>query len=534
MTRLTLVRNVLLVYLFVQGLLPAWADEIFRPDIPIPEDWIRETVTGTVVDESGKPVAGVQVWHMMDVWQDEAKTDANGRFKLNVAISTIFNDQPRILYPQVIARTADGRRGFLQLGKSVTDFTLLKDLRVELKEARKFDVRVIDHAGQAVGDAVVFLSVGGNVLELTRTNPEGLAQLLAPPEIRINHLFADGRERGVDYIHYGGKFRRPTFPIEQDEQGRIVMRLAKVHPLTIRAVDRRSNVVPDAMVRFAPRLPGKGSSCLSFYGRLLTNDDGEATIFVPLKIEEGTTLYCSKLGYFSHAQDMSDLATRTQPITYVFEKRVPVSGKVIFADGTPAKGVALRIQGRGYAAPEESWEHNGIGLAVQTDAEGRFEALVRPERCLSIQAFRDGSSNVVYQIVRHSPIEDLVLTLRPATDVKGKVIDTDGKEVNGGMARFVRIPDDFPQGVPPTSVLTGPLKGEQKQLPLLQFPDARWDAFIVHGKYIAEVPPGKYVVTATLHAVQPITVEVRDGQPVVADDLIAKIAETAPRPMPPK
>lgn len=520
----------LMACLFALGLSPAWAGEIFRPDVPIPEDWIRETVTGTVVDDNGKPVAGVQVWHMMDVWQDEAKTDANGRFQLNVVISRLPEIPPRILFPRVIASSDDGRRGFLELQKVLTDFSLLKDLRVELKEARKFDVRVLDHAGQAVPDAAVLLDVFSYALDFSKTNSEGLAQLLAPPDIRINHLYVDGKERGFDYIHYGGKFRRPTSPIEEDEQGRIVMRLAKVHPLTIRAVDRHGNAVPAAMVRFAPGLPGKGSPCTSLYSRLLTSQAGEATIYVPEELNEYTSLMCHQLGYFSHSQDTADLATRTQPITYVFEKRIPVSGKVIFADGTPAPGLPLYIRSRGYAPPEENGESNLLGMPIKTDADGHFEASVRPERCLSLQT-RQGinTSDVVHQIVRDQPIKDLVLTIRPTTEVTGKVVDVEGKLVLSSRLYFVPILDDYPQGVPPASILAPPLTDQQRALPPLQFPDGRWETSTGAGQYTIKVPSGKYVISMPHRGMKPVIVEVRDGQPATVD-LVAEKLEAATPP----
>src|SRR4051794_25501086 len=66
----------------------------------------RAVVTGTVVDEAGKPVAGVQV--SAEVWEpiELATTGADGTFRLSLPT----NRASRV-YATLVARSGDGRLG---------------------------------------------------------------------------------------------------------------------------------------------------------------------------------------------------------------------------------------------------------------------------------------------------------------------------------------------------------------------------------------------------------------------------------------
>lgn len=517
----------MLVYFVGLGFSSVWAGEIFRVNIPIPDDRIRETVTGTVVDADGNPVEGVQVWQQMDVWQDETVTDAAGRFELNVAIVDLPNSEPNVIHGRVIASSSDGRRGMLRFPDNLTDLTKLKDIRIELKEAQTFDIQVVDHAGQPVPNAAVILAVSSYVLEFGRTDSEGRVQLRAPLEAYVEYLFVDGGDRGVDYMEFDKETRQPVSLLKHDEAGRIVMQLAKVRPLTIRAVDTRGSRVPDARVRFSPKLPGKGRRCfLMHYGELLTDDKGETTIYVPVEIEEGSFLSCNLKEYFRRDPGKIDLASQTEAITYILEKRVLLSGKVLLADGSPAEGYFVRINGRGYTSPEFDAEYGPGFRSAKTDHHRHFESLVRPERCFSIQAHKDEvRSSVVHQIVRDTAVEDITLTIKPMMTVSGEVLDYRGKKVNYGTVTLEPIFDNAPQSVPPASVLAAPLSDEQKELPPLQYPKITYNARVKYGKYETSVPAGRYAITRSDCFVEGGYVEVLPGEPATAD-LVVMVGNT--------
>lgn len=517
----------MLVYFVGLGFSSVWAGEIYRYNGPIPDELIREKATGIVVDASGNPVEGVQVWHMMDVWRDDMTTGADGRFQLEVLVRNPPFADPTIYSGRVVARTADGRRGFLQLPKGLTDFSQLKDLRVELTEPKIFEVQVVDHADKVVSDATVALLQSDEILELTHTDQDGRAQLLAPPGVPLSHMAVNAGERGIDYIQFDNETGKPVSEIQRNEDGRIVMRLAKVRPLTVRAVDTHGKPLPDAWITFNAKLPGKGSAFwLRYYDPQMTNQQGEMTIYVPLEIQKDSTLFCNKEGYYRRSPGELTLATREEPITYVFEKRVPMSGKVVFEDGRPAEDVRLKIVGRGYHSTEVQNEFAPGHYGVKTDAQGRFDVLVRPERCFSIQAHKDEvRSSVVHQIVRDTAVEDITLTIKPMMTVSGEVLDYRGKKVNYGTVTLEPIFDNAPQSVPPASVLAAPLSDEQKELPPLQFPKITYTARVKYGKYETSVPAGRYAITRSSCFVEGGYVEVLPDQPATAD-LVVMVGNT--------
>ena len=102
-------------------------------------------VTGTVVDEEGRPVSGAKVkgyWNQF-VTETSSETDGTFRFKAAGSVNNRF-------YVQLIARCPDDRLGVLEVGQANLD-----PVQVVVRPAKAMTVRVAARDGQPVANAEV-------------------------------------------------------------------------------------------------------------------------------------------------------------------------------------------------------------------------------------------------------------------------------------------------------------------------------------------------------------------------------------------
>src|SRR5262249_30024031 len=146
----------------------------------------RARVEGVVVDEAGKPVAGVTVG-VVRVGKSAgptARTAADGSFRLVL-------DAPSALYETVLA-TADGgaRQGIVRFQDTV--LPSVAKVRLVLKPSRALTVRVSDarKAPVAGADVGVLDYESAGIIAIAETGADGLAALRLPRDARVYQVVA--------------------------------------------------------------------------------------------------------------------------------------------------------------------------------------------------------------------------------------------------------------------------------------------------------------------------------------------------------
>ena len=117
----------------------------------------------------------------------------------------------------------------------------------------------------------------------------------------------------------------------------------------------------------------------------------------------------------------------------VIPRPVEISGRVEFADGTPAPGIAINVSGAGY---DIKWFQG----RTTSRADGRFAIDVYPDEMymLGVDDKKWGARAIDGIVVkRGTPIRDLKFTLQPATRVHGRVLE--GKDRKPVADQFLAL-----------------------------------------------------------------------------------------------
>lgn len=159
---------------------PAWAQEK-KNDDPATQPTVTKVVRGRVVDEAGKPAAGVTLatyWFRQDDQPDRAvsnvaKTDADGRFRVEI---TLPYSRPATL----CALDHDGKRGGLAaVGPKTPDEPITIELGPLVRLHGKY---VCKELGTPVGwTNTMFLSVPENSRVHSHMTKRGEFSVLLPP-----------------------------------------------------------------------------------------------------------------------------------------------------------------------------------------------------------------------------------------------------------------------------------------------------------------------------------------------------------------
>jgi hypothetical protein len=410
-----------------------------------------QEVTGVVVDESGKPVAGVEVDTLESTLAKPAWTDDKGAFRFLI-------EQDRSLISRsglVVARDSHARLGLARLSLFAET---IKPLRIVLKKPKDIKICVVDGSGRPVENASVRFEVSGSAFSLRSTDANGNLSIRLPDERCEWRVAAFKGAIGYDY-------ERPSRPEARSRNApppplpeQVILHLTGARrPVRIRTVDHQGKPVASVRIligeKDGPPFTGfakPGQTASGPIPALVTEEDGSLTIdWLPTWVQR-------ELTYTGYSLDRKHLAKETRvacdPSTgeakLVMLPMQTVSGRITLSDGKPAAGASVRIISL-------TRSEGPFPARTRTDGNGRYKFSVRSQDAYVLYASLIESAQFrrdAVLVTPDGPVTNIDLAIARATEVKGRVLlDRDGKAFPGF-------------GVIAVWTYTGPLVPEVREL----------------------------------------------------------------------
>jgi hypothetical protein len=353
----------------------------------------ESTINGNVFDESGKPVAGAQVYtEMSDVLSMDkiCVTDNNGCFAIRLPSEKI--NPWRGLYAISSDKQQLGRATIqLNEGKSK-----IPDLSITLKPARMITGNVTDSNGKPIEDvwvAGVYQTVYPSV---AKTDKNGNFRFAYPKDnlVPLQQIVAFLENVGMDYIctEELNESRR-KIPPEKIKNDSFQLKLNRFESYKIRVVDE--NKTPLSGITVYPWLIKKENVNDSFNTvdfslrpENLTNIDGFAvvqaigktTVFNAYCPDEGIVLSDGSRVFFAFASGEWDVLTSSESIpTLVLKRRGNVKGSVKLADGTPVVWSRITIKRHYTCGHGIRWTNQKGEFTLKYKANELFDVGVESE-----------------------------------------------------------------------------------------------------------------------------------------------------------
>jgi len=387
-------------------------------------------IIGLIVDEPGRPVAGTVV-RVIGRETFTTTSGPDGTF-------TLVLDQPA-LHNDLLHASADlgARQGVVEFPDTL--YQPETTVKVVLRAAKLVTVRVIDKQGAAVPNASIMVPVEYTSapvprpfpLLLAQTDAQGLAHLRVPADARVPNVVALKPGVGLDYYEVDRVVARlgksELLPLPE----KITLVLAGARTVKIRAIDSAGKPIRD--VELYPRqlrVKGKINSPITGNSSIFsakTDANGVATFdFLPERSEQVAFSVASQQFFAEAGRPTLRSSTELAPETTIrLLRRVPVSGRVIGADGQPAAGVLVQIDGgplRDNSFITTSFITTRKNARTGVDGTFRFQA--EPNMSYMIAVVDDQWAAVTVRgIVTHEgqPMDGIELRLVPGTVVRGRV-----------------------------------------------------------------------------------------------------------------
>ena len=374
-------------------------------------------VSGQVVDASGAGVAGANLRALVHPAVADTQSDTSGRFKLTV---------PRSTYRVTVLATDDiGRMGIARKpSPQESEVEPADDLRIELGASKALTVAVVDHAGQPVAGARVGVLIDSAELPPVETSALGTAVLRVPLGATCRVVYARKLGQGFDY-RLLESLRHPVRSPGWPADGRVELTLGPTRKVQIRAKEINGELITRISYRlWYLQKPGELEEFnLSYTSDLFgtkTNAEGVANFDdLPSWVSGRLPFDWKSDDKFVRKRIIWDPAKQIDGVVDVtLERHVSMSGRVEFADGTPAAGIVVKVAGAG---------HDSDSFHGQTTSreDGSFQIGVFPNE-LYMLGIDDSkwSANIIdgFVVRPGTPIENLKLTLQPATRVHGRVV----------------------------------------------------------------------------------------------------------------
>ena len=451
-------------------------------------------VRGTVVDEAGRPVAGatvdllarqsrdVEPVRMEIVRVGPVRTGPDGGFVLR---------HDRILRSiGTIRAMADGGE---RLGISTSQGRdPSQPIRLVLSPSRSLTVRVVDAAGKPVAGAGVEVSTeevaSGSAtaaVDPGTTDDRGIARFRVPADATIRDVLALKEGAGADYLANERGLpavARGPLPAE------VSLTLKGARTVAVRALDSDERPIPGVVFRLS-LMTLKGRPTLRSAPQITEVTTDASGIARWRWVPEGCA---GDLLVVPMQGLVEDALPRLSPsdegdvtLNALFRRRARLSGRVVHADGSPARGVAIRAQGL-----NKFGDKPGAG-GTRTGEDGSYVMLVRPEQAYLIavtgpdSAAEPRSDLLIGEGERHDGLD---FRLIEGTRLHGRVA------IRPGAQRYVVV-DLLGEELPADQQRTPGAK-ERLRLPIPPTLDGR-------GGYEARLGPGEYEVFAADHPEHP-------------------------------
>lgn len=483
------------------------------PIAAVSADSAKVTLRGQVVDEDDKPVAGATVQPLARKQPPEPlKTDQEGRFSLPLPTET---NAGGYIYYAFLVKASDGR-----LGYSVIESAKPEPVRIVLKPARMLHVAVQDREGSAVQGAEVLFLSDMRLLETGTTDASGSLAFQVPADCRRWAVLSRKPQLGFDYrtAERGRNSKAEPHPLPE----KLALQLDGARSVRVKAVDQ--NGKPLAGVKVGPwylRKPGYEADInLSGVPNLRTETDAKGVAvldWLPEKFEQGLPITSQSDDYY--ALEHSSSIKAEKPASELTIEMLPMerlSGRVTHADGRPASGMMVSINGQGTS-------RNGFHGGVQTDNEGRYQLKVYSEQAYLVragdEAFASPCRGDIVVRAGHA-VEGVDLVLGRATRVRGRV--TMGK--NKAPVASYNLSAIIDKGEITKDI---PRKANDRVYHALQmYFNAQTDA---EGKYEFHLGPGDYQISgpARTESVK-LTIPPKDPPAGVVQNFHMPRAETGP------
>jgi beta-lactamase regulating signal transducer with metallopeptidase domain len=449
-----------------------------------PPDPSKAVVTGTVVDEAGKPVEGAIVrtlWRGAGSTPPSSQTGADGRFRL-------IPGRPTISHDLLLATGAGGmKQGLHRFTGEQLDATA--DIRVVLRPGRPLTAQVADPRGAPVsGATVVPLDKSLNPLARARTGPDGTARFTIPADAHVIQVIAAKAGVGLDYFE---NYRDAPHQGLDELPAEVKLVLDGVQTVRVRATDRAGRPVPGVMtLPWYIHKQGKayhfnGTGSLFDAANIPRTGPAGVAVFdwIPAGLKTGVQFNCYAEDFYQ--PDMALLAPGRRDTTLDVRllRNVRVSGRVTKPDGQPAPGILVRAEGRG-GTPNYCRKYS------RTAADGTYALLCYPGQSYII-AVTDNSwaapSHIGIVLREGEPRDGLNFRLGNGTLLRGRVtVGTPPRPAAGHTITLIQ------QGAPTSANDSR----EQERLPL-------WATTDTDGRYQFRVGPGEYKLYAEYGGNQP-------------------------------
>ena len=462
-------------------------------------------ITGVVVDEAGKPVAGATVRALNRGVSGPVETDADGRFR-------ITQDRIEIARPNryavLLARGGEGRLGLAQ------DFReQAGPVKVVLKPARTVDVRVVDRDGRPVeGADVAFMASLFHLLGEGRTDAEGRWRLDVPADTKVWGVYALKPKLGFDYAPGERDWARSPLEPIAPMPDRVTLTLDGARPpVRIKAVDGDGKPLAGVtMLVTVIAKPGREAQAnLASESGLwpTTGDDGCVTLdWLPEHANRALSVYIRSTAYYlpGIGPEIPDDPRAGELVIPLlpFER---LGGRITTADGRPAQGARVRVGGAGAGGRSFFGE-------ARSDAEGRYALDVYSEQVYTVAASK-GDLAAPYKtgvVVRAGkPAEGVDLPLGRATIVRGRVTVGEDRRPAGSITVQAVIDGG---GLPPE--LRRASNQSRASVELFEWrqtdEEGRYEFALGPGAYRLQGPPRVEAITLTIPPDDPPAEVVQD------------------------
>ncbi len=436
-------------------------------------------VRGVVVDEGGRPMAGVNVLAgAYTNHQASGMTDADGWFAIPTRRS-------RLNGLSLLARSADeDRAGIFQYKFELTKEQATTPVRIVMKPIREIPIHIADLNNAPVAAASVQAAGHFCIYADALSRHDGDAWLQIPADAKIEWIFALKSGRGFDYAEFGpideaGR-SQGGLPV-RDLPASVSLTLGAPRTARIKAVDHSGNPLPG--VAFTPWLLQKQGrrSFVNVFSRIeevKTGPDGIASFDWLPAGKDALTFWPTSEG-FAHRRVQLNLG-EAATVTANMQRLEIIRGRVIHPDGRPASGIKVHAYGTGQGID------NGQGRA-ETAEDGSYEISVNPGEAYAVYVDDQdwaAPSRLDVVVREGKPVEGVDFKLSRGTVIRGIV--TVGPGNRPGANQFIRL-DEAGDRAPKDIHQEGDRSWRQVRRQFGAMTDSS-------GQYSIRVGPGTYTV----------------------------------------